>query len=32
MGFYSALGGGDIAEGAETFEGRSLRKVAFVWP
>jgi ribosomal protein S18 acetylase RimI-like enzyme len=32
MGFYSALGGGDIAEGAEMFEGRSLRKVAFVWP
>jgi GNAT superfamily N-acetyltransferase len=31
MGFYAALGGADIAEGEETFETTTLRKVAFVW-
>ena len=31
MQFYSGLGGHDIAQGFETFEGRKLRKVAFVW-
>ena len=31
MGFYAALGGADIAEGAERFETQTLRKVAFVW-
>ncbi|MBC8129662.1 MAG: GNAT family N-acetyltransferase [Rhizobiaceae bacterium] len=32
MGFYASIGGADIAEGEETFEGVKLRKVAFVWP
>lgn len=31
MGFYASIGGADIAEGEETFEDRTLRKVAFVW-
>ena len=31
MGFYSSLGGADVAEGEETFEAVTLRKVAFVW-
>ncbi len=31
MGFYEAIGGKDIAEGTETFEGRHLRKIAFAW-
>ena len=31
LGFYEALGGVDIAEGVENFEGRSLRKIAYVW-
>jgi len=29
--FYTRLGGRPIAEGAETFSGTSLRKIAFVW-
>ncbi|WP_421856042.1 GNAT family N-acetyltransferase [Oricola sp.] len=29
--FYTGLGGHDIAQGFETFEGRRLRKVAYVW-
>jgi ribosomal protein S18 acetylase RimI-like enzyme len=29
--FYAGQGGRDIAEGVEVFEGRTLRKVAFVW-
>ncbi len=32
VNFYSALGGVDIAEGAENFDRRRLKKVAFVWP
>ena len=32
VNFYSALGGIDIAEGAENFDRRRLKKVAFVWP
>lgn len=31
LGFYEALGGIDVAEGAECFENRSLRKIAYVW-
>lgn len=31
MAFYRSLGGRDVAEGTETFEGRSYRKVAFLW-
>ncbi|RYE83591.1 MAG: GNAT family N-acetyltransferase [Hyphomicrobiales bacterium] len=31
MEFYGALGGADVAEGEETFEETTLRKVAFVW-
>jgi GNAT superfamily N-acetyltransferase len=29
--FYQSLGGVDLAEGTETFEGKSLRKIAYVW-
>lgn len=29
--FYEALGGVDFAEGTETFEGKSLRKIAYIW-
>jgi ribosomal protein S18 acetylase RimI-like enzyme len=31
LGFYEALGGTDVAEGTENFEGRQLRKIAYVW-
>lgn len=31
VNFYTATGGIDIAEGQESFGGRPLRKVAFVW-
>ncbi|MEO4043707.1 N-acetyltransferase [Hoeflea sp. CAU 1731] len=31
IGFYTGLGGVDIAEGSETFDRRPLKKVAFVW-
>lgn len=31
MGFYRGHGGKPVAEGAETFEGRKLGKIAFVW-
>lgn len=31
ISFYTGLGGVDIAEGSETFDRRSLKKVAFVW-
>ena len=30
--FYRGLGGSDIAEGAENFDSRRLKKIAFVWP
>ncbi len=30
--FYARLGGADVAEGSEVFEGRNLGKIAFVWP
>ncbi|MBW3096751.1 GNAT family N-acetyltransferase [Pseudohoeflea coraliihabitans] len=32
IGFYTARGGLDVAEGTENFDGRSVRKLAFVWP
>lgn len=31
MSFYASAGGSDVAEGQETFETTTLRKVAFVW-
>ena len=31
MQFYAAIGGEDVAEGAETFETVTLHKVAFTW-
>lgn len=31
LNFYEALGGIDRAEGTETFEGKPLRKIAYVW-
>ncbi|MEQ8308643.1 MAG: GNAT family N-acetyltransferase [Hoeflea sp.] len=30
--FYRFQGGRDVAEGHETFDGRTLKKLAFVWP
>lgn len=32
MGFYRGQDGRDVAEGTEHFDGRAVRKVAFVWP
>ena len=32
LDFYAGRGGRDVAEGTEVFEGRALRKLAFVWP
>ncbi len=32
MQFYQGQGGRDVAEGVEVFDGRTLKKVAFVWP
>ncbi|MBX9457045.1 MAG: GNAT family N-acetyltransferase [Rhizobium sp.] len=29
--FYRAMGGMDVAEGMEEFDGRSLKKLGFVW-
>ncbi len=29
--FYEGAGGRDVAEGIETFDGRALRKIAYVW-
>ena len=31
LGFYRGQGGEPVAEGAETFNGRKLSKIAFVW-
>ncbi|WP_102960641.1 GNAT family N-acetyltransferase [Mangrovicella endophytica] len=31
LGFYQAMGGIDVAEGRERFDGRDLGKIAFVW-
>lgn len=31
MGFYAAMGGTDVASGAEAFDGKRLSKVAFLW-
>ncbi len=31
LDFYAAKGGRDVAEGSETFDGKRLVKVAFVW-
>ena len=31
LSFYDGLGGHEIAEGAETFDGKSLQKIAFIW-
>ena len=30
--FYYGLGGQDVAEGTETFDDKTLKKVAYVWP
>lgn len=30
-GFYEALGGKDAAQGFESFDGQTLRKLAYVW-
>jgi ribosomal protein S18 acetylase RimI-like enzyme len=30
-GFYHGLGGRDVAEGTETFDDKTLKKVAYVW-
>ncbi|MCO6051203.1 GNAT family N-acetyltransferase [Mesorhizobium sp. RP14(2022)] len=32
LDFYRGRGGRDVAEGVEVFDGRALRKLAFVWP
>lgn len=32
VGFYQGQGGQDVAEGAEIFDGKMLKKVAFTWP
>jgi ribosomal protein S18 acetylase RimI-like enzyme len=29
--FYEGLGGRDVAEGTETFDDKTLKKIAFVW-
>lgn len=29
--FYHALGGHDVAQGFETFDGKAMRKIAYVW-
>lgn len=29
--FYRLTGGRDVAEGSETFDGKNLKKIAFVW-
>lgn len=31
MQFYRNAGGSDVAEGSETFDGRTLNKIAFCW-
>ncbi|MEL7274403.1 MAG: GNAT family N-acetyltransferase [Pseudomonadota bacterium] len=31
MGFYRNAGGQDVAEGTETFNGKTMNKVAFAW-
>lgn len=31
LAFYRGAGGRDVAEGMETFDGKELRKIAFVW-
>lgn len=31
MRFYEGMGGTDIAEGSEAFDGRVMRKIAYVW-
>jgi ribosomal protein S18 acetylase RimI-like enzyme len=30
-GFYQGLGGRDVAEGTETFDDKTLKKIAYVW-
>lgn len=29
--FYHALGGHDVAQGFESFDGKALRKIAYIW-
>jgi ribosomal protein S18 acetylase RimI-like enzyme len=31
VSFYQGAGGQDVAEGVECFEGKTLKKIAFVW-
>lgn len=31
LSFYRGAGGKDVAEGTETFDGKALKKIAFVW-
>jgi ribosomal protein S18 acetylase RimI-like enzyme len=31
VSFYQGAGGRDVAEGVECFEGKTLKKIAFVW-
>lgn len=31
LDFYRGAGGRDVAEGVETFDGKALKKIAFVW-
>ncbi|MCK5932366.1 MAG: GNAT family N-acetyltransferase [Fulvimarina manganoxydans] len=31
LAFYHAMGGKDLAEGRETFDGQELAKIAFLW-
>lgn len=31
VSFYQGLGGRDLAEGVEVFDGKALKKIAFVW-
>ncbi len=31
LSFYRGAGGRDVAEGVECFEGKTLKKIAFVW-
>lgn len=30
--FYAALGGKDVAQGFESFDGKAMRKFAYIWP
>ncbi|MGB7432931.1 MAG: GNAT family N-acetyltransferase [Ahrensia sp.] len=30
--FYNALDGRDVAQGYESFDGKAMRKIAYIWP